>query len=163
MTYAASTTSGVMIGITVGEGDIPRVKAYTKTMQILFLGIGVVTGLTLYACTDLIISLYDVTPAAAELSRQFIAVLSVTVVGTSYQCACLTGIVTGGGDTRFVLINDLIHQWLIVIPAAFLSAFVFHAPVWVTLACLKADQILKCFVAVVKVNRYSWIHILTKE
>ena len=163
VTYAASTTSGVMIGITVGEGDIPRVKAYTKTMQILFLGIGVVTGLTLYACTDLIISLYDVTPAAAELSRQFIAVLSVTVVGTSYQCACLTGIVTGGGDTRFVLINDLIHQWLIVIPAAFLSAFVFHAPVWVTLACLKADQILKCFVAVVKVNRYSWIHILTKE
>lgn len=163
VTYAASTTSGVMIGITVGEGDIPRVKAYTKTMQILFLGIGVVTGLTLYACTDLIIGLYDVTPAAAELSRQFIAVLSVTVVGTSYQCACLTGIVTGGGDTRFVLINDLIHQWLIVIPAAFLSAFVFHAPVWVTLACLKADQILKCFVAVVKVNRYSWIHILTKE
>lgn len=163
VTYAASTTSGVMIGITVGEGDIPRVKAYTKTMQILFLGIGVVTGLTLYACTDLIIGLYDVTPAAAELSRQFIAVLSVTVVGTSYQCACLTGIVTGGGDTRFVLINDLIHQWLIVIPAAFLSAFVFHAPVWVTLACLKADQILKCFVAVIKVNRYSWIHILTKE
>ena len=163
VTYAASTTSGVMIGIAVGEGDIPRVKAYTKTMQILFLGIGIVTGLTLYACTDLIIGLYDVTPAAAELSRQFIAVLSVTVVGTSYQCACLTGIVTGGGDTRFVLINDLIHQWLIVIPAAFLSAFVFHAPVWVTLACLKADQILKCFVAVVKVNRYSWIHILTKE
>lgn len=163
VTYAASTTSGVMIGITVGEGDIPRVKAYTKTMQILFLGIGIVTGLTLYACTDLIIGLYDVTPAAAELSRQFIAVLSVTVVGTSYQCSCLTGIVTGGGDTRFVLINDLIHQWLIVIPAAFLSAFVFHAPVWVTLACLKADQILKCFVAVVKVNRYSWIHILTKE
>jgi Na+-driven multidrug efflux pump len=45
VTYAASTTSGVMIGITVGEGDIPRVKAYTKTMQILFLGIGIVTGI----------------------------------------------------------------------------------------------------------------------
>jgi Na+-driven multidrug efflux pump len=36
--------------------------------------------------------------------------------------ACLTGIVTGGGDTRFVLINDLIHQWLIVIPASSLNA-----------------------------------------
>ena len=163
VTYAASTASGVIIGITVGEGDIPRVKAYTKTMQILFLGIGAVTGLTLYSCTDLIISLYDVTPAAAELSRQFIAVLSVSVVGTSYQCSCLTGIVTGGGDTKFVLINDLIHQWLIVIPSAFLSAFVFHGPLWVTFACLKSDQILKCFVAVVKVNRYRWIHVLTRD
>jgi len=31
-------------------------------------------------------------------------VLSITVVGTAYQCSCLTGIVTGGGDTKFVLI-----------------------------------------------------------
>ncbi len=163
VTYAASTTSGVLTGITVGEGDIARVKANTKTMQILFIAIGIVTGLVLYASTDLIISLYDVTPAAAELARQFILVLSITVVGTSYQCACLTGIVTSGGDTKFVLINDLIHQWLIVIPAAFLSAFVLHAPLWVTFACLKADQVLKCFVAVVKVNRFRWIHVLTRE
>ena len=59
--------------------------------------------------------------------------------------------------------NDLIHQWLIVIPAAFLSAFVFHAPLWVTYACLKSDQVLKCFVAVFKVNRFRWIRVLTRE
>ena len=163
VTYAGSTASGVLIGKTVGEGDIPRVKAYTKTLQILFLITGVLTGLTLYSCRDFIISLYDVTEAAAELSRQFILVLSFTVVGTSYQCSCLTGIVTSGGDTKFVLINDLIHQWLIVIPSAYLSAFVFHWPMWVTVLCLKSDQILKCFVAVVKVNRYKWIHVLTRE
>ena len=161
--YAASNASSVIIGKTVGEGDIPRVKAYTKTMQILFLAIGVVTGAVLFSCTDLIIGLYDVTPAAEELSRQFIAVLSITVIGTSYQCSCLTGIVTGGGDTKFVLINDLIHQWLIVIPAAFLSAFVFHGPLWLTFLCLKADQILKCFVAIVKGNRYRWIRVLTRQ
>ena len=161
--YAASNASSVLIGKTVGQGDIPRVKAYTQTMQILFLIIGVVTGGVLYLCREWIIGLYDVTPTAAELARQFILVLSVTVVGTAYQCSCLTGIVTGGGDTRFVLINDLIHQWLIVIPAAFLSAFVFHGPVWLTFACLKADQILKCFVAIVKVNRYRWIRVLTRD
>jgi len=161
--YAGSNASGVLIGKTVGEGDIPRVKQYTKTLQILFLGIGIVTGLVLYSCTDFIIGLYDVTAAAAELARQFILVLSITVVGTAYQCSCLTGIVTGGGDTKFVLINDLIHQWLIVIPSAFLSAFVFHGPLWLTFLCLKSDQILKCFVAIFKVNRYRWIHQLTRE
>lgn len=161
--YAGSNASSVLIGKTVGQGDIPRVKAYTKTLQFIFLGIGLVTGLVLFACTDFIIGLYDVTAAAAELSRQFILVLSVTVVGTAYQCSCLTGIVTGGGDTKFVLINDLIHQWLIVIPSAFLSAFVFHGPLWLTFFCLKSDQILKCFVAIFKVNRYRWIHKLTRE
>lgn len=161
--YASGNASSVIIGKTVGEGDIPRVKAYTKTLQLIYLGIGLVTGLTLFASTDLIIGLYDVTPAAAKLAAQFIGVLSVSVVGTSYQCSCLTGIVTGGGDTKFVLINDLIHQWLIVIPSAFLSAFVFGWPLWVTFLCLKSDQILKCFVAIVKVNRYKWIHKLTRD
>ena len=163
VTYAASTSSGVITGKTVGEGNIPKVKEYTKTFQILFLFIGVFTGLALFSCRDFIIGMYDVTEAAAELSRQFILVLSFTVVGTSYQCSCLTGIVTGGGDTKFVLINDLIHQWLIVIPSAILSAFVFCWPLWVTVLCLKSDQILKCFVAVIKVNRYKWIRKLTRD
>lgn len=161
--YGSANASGVVIGKTVGEGDIPRVKAYSKTLQIIYLFIGAASGLVLFFSQDLIISLYSITPETDILARQFIGILSITVVGTSYQVACLTGIVTGGGDTRFVLINDLIHQWLIVIPAAFLSAFVFHAPIWVTFLCLKSDQILKCFVAVVKVNRYRWIRVLTRE
>lgn len=163
VTYGAASASSVVIGKAVGEGDIPRVKAYSKTLQIIYIFIGIFTGGILWLCKDAIISLYSITEATRALTVQFIGVLSVTVVGTSYQCACLTGIVTGGGDTKFVLINDLIHQWLIVIPAAFLSAFVFHAPLWVTFACLKSDQILKCFVAIFKVNRYRWIRVLTRD
>ena len=164
ITYASGNASGVLIGKTVGEGDIARVKAYTKTLQIIFIFIGIFTGAILWVSKDFILRLYtSITPETYDLAIQFITVLCVTVIGTSYQCACLTGIVTGGGDTKFVLINDLIHQWLIVIPSAFLSAFVFDAPLWVTFLCLKSDQILKCFVAVVKINRYRWIHKLTRE
>lgn len=163
VTYAAGNASSVLIGKTVGQGDVPRVKAYTRTLQIIYILIGIATGSVLWLCKDGIIALYSVTPGAKQLAQQFIGILSITVVGTSYQCACLTGIVTGGGDTRFVLYNDLIHQWLIVIPLSFLSAFVFHLPLWVTFLCLKADQILKCFVAIVKVNRFRWIRVLTRD
>ena len=162
VTYASGNASSVLIGKTVGEGDIPRVKAYTKSLQFIYIGIGILTGVLLFLCKDIIIGLYDISSQARVLSEQFITVLSVTVVGTSYQCACLAGIVTGGGDTKFVLINDLIHQWLIVIPAAYLSAFVLGWPLWVTFLFLKSDQILKCFVAIFKVNRYRWIHELTR-
>ncbi len=164
ITYASGNASGIIIGKTVGEGDILRVKAYTRTFQILFVFVGVLTGTALWLCKDWVLSLYaSITPGAHDLALQFLTVLAVTVVGTSYQVACLTGIVTAGGDTKFVLINDLIHQFLIAIPGAFLSAFVFGAPLWVTFLCLKSDQILKCFVAVVKINRYKWIRPLTRE
>ena len=162
VTYGSANASSVIIGKTVGEGDIPRVKAYSKTLQVIYLFIGILTGVAMWFSKDLVIDLYSVTETARKLVVQFIGILSVTVVGTSYQMACLTGIVTAGGDTRFVLINDLIHQWLIVLPSAFLTAFVLHTPVWVTYACLKSDQILKCVVAAIKVNRYRWIRTLTR-
>lgn len=163
LSYGAANASGVIIGKAVGESDIPRVKAYSKTLQIIYIFIGLITGAILSLSKEFILSFYSITPETHKLAIQFIGILSITVIGTSYQVACLTGIVTGGGDTQFVLINDLIHQWLIVLPASFLSAFVFHAPLWVTFACLKSDQILKCFVAFVKVNRYRWIHVLTRD
>lgn len=72
------------------------------------MGIGVISGLALFLCKDWVPSLYAVTPEAFALADRFMAVLSVTIAGTAYQCSCLTGIVRDGGNTRFVFYNDLI-------------------------------------------------------
>ena len=53
-------------------------------------------------------------------------------------------------------------MWCFVLPVSIVSAFVLKLPSTVTFACLKSDQILKCAVAVVKVNRYRWIRVLTR-
>ena len=161
--YGSATASSVMIGKTMGQGkDDPEalkkeIRHRAGWMQILFLCLGGATGLLLFLARPLILSFYDIGPDTERLAMQFMAVLSVTVVGTAYQMASLTGIVRGGGDTKFVFINDLIFMWGIILPTSYLAAFVFHLPPVVIFACLKADQILKCFVAVVKVNRYRWM------
>ena len=109
------------------------------------------------------ISLYSgVTAEAAGFARQFITVLSVTMIGTCYQAACLFGLVKSGGDIDFVFKNDTIFVFLVVLPSAILASHL-GAPAWVVFACLKCDQILKCFVAVVKINRFNWMKNLTRE
>ena len=158
--YGSASATGVVIGSTIGAGRADKVKDYARTLQILFLFIGVGTGLLLFLSRSFVVGLYTVTPAAAAYSMTFLSVLAVCVVGTAYQCSCLTGIVRAGGDTSFVLWNDIVFQFCIVLPAALLSAFVFNWGPVVTFAVLKSDQILKCFVAVVKVNRYKWIRAL---
>lgn len=70
---------------------------------------------------------------------------------------CLTGIVRGGGDTNFVFYNDIIFMWCIVLPCSFIAAFVLKLSPVLIFIVLKSDQIIKCLVAVVKVNRYRWI------
>lgn len=158
-----SSASSVLIGKTVGEHDIPRVKKYAKKLQVIFLISGAVSGLLMFLCCDTIISLYNVADATAELSRIFIYILSVTIIGSCYEAPCLCGIVSGGGDTKFVLFNDIIFMWYIVLPLSALSAFVWNLPIPVTFFFLKSDQILKCFVAIFKVNRFKWIKELTRQ
>ena len=155
--YGSASATSVLIGKTIGEGRMDMIRQYAKTLQVLYILLGLATGVLLYCSKDAILAFYAVSPGAKELALQFITVLSVTVCGTAYQMPALTGIVRSGGDTKFVLYNDTIFMWMIVLPSSALAAFVFDFSPTAVFICLKSDQILKCFVAVVKVNRYRWI------
>lgn len=160
--YATGDAARVMTGMAVGEGDMKKVKSGTKTMQLLFVVIGIITSAVLFAVRTPIISIYDASPETERLANTFVLILCVTAIGTAYEMPSLTGIVSGGGDTKFVFFNDIVFMWCIVLPLSALSAFYFKFPPTVTFALLKADQILKCFVAIVKVNRFKWVRVLTR-
>ena len=162
VTYGSANASQVITAKTIGENRLADARQYAKTFQILFLGIGFVTGALIFALRGVIVGMYNISGESAALARNFLAVLSVTVIGTSYQMSCLCGIVRGGGDTRFVLYNDMIFMWGIVLPLSALAAFVLHWPPVAVFACLKSDQVTKCAVAVVKVNRFRWIKSLAR-
>ncbi len=153
--------AAVIIGKTIGEGRIDKTKEYAKTMQLIFLGVGLFTGITLFLLRTPIIAAYKISDEAKELANGFLIVLSVTGIGTAYQMPTNTGIVRGGGDAKYVLRMDLISIWCIVLPLSFLAAFVFHWHPVAVIACLNADQIFKSIPAVIKCNRFRWIRHLT--
>lgn len=160
--YGAGSAAAVFIGKLVGSDDQSRLHEYVRTLQLMFLMIGVITGTLIFVLKDGIISIYNVADGTRAMARQFMTVLSITVVGSAYQAPCLTGIVRGGGRTNFVFYNDLIFQWGMVITLSLLAAFVWElSPVWVFFF-LKSDQLVKCIVAAFEVNSYHWIRKLTR-
>jgi len=163
-----ATAVGIITGKTVGAGKIELMKEYSRTTQVIFLGLGLCLGALLTLLNRPFVALYSAMPGngiSAEASRQamtMIRVLSVTIIGSAYQMPCLFGLVKSGGDISFVFKNDTIFVFLVVLPSALISALL-GAPAWWVFACLKSDQILKCFVAVVKINRYNWMKNLTRS
>lgn len=157
-----SSAVGIITGKTVGAGQYEKMKEYAKTVQLIFLGVGLVSGGLVLLFREGFIGLYNATPEALGYSRQFINVISVTIIGTCYQAACLFGLVKSGGDISFVFKNDTIFVFLVVLPSALVCQWLGAAP-WVVFAALKCDQILKCFVAVVKINSYNWMKNLTRD
>ena len=153
---------GIITGKTIGAGKTELMKEYARTTQVLFLCVGLFSGALLALIGKPFVALYGgISGEAAQHSLTFARVLAVTIIGSGYQMPCLFGLVKSGGDISFVFRNDTIFVFLVVLPSAAIAAY-FGAPAWVTFACLKCDQILKCFVAVVKVNRYNWMKNLTR-
>ena len=161
--YGLSSAAGVLVGKAVGSGERDKLKGYVNSLQLMFLAVGVCSSAVLFASREVVLSAYAVTPEALAMARSFMNVLCITIIGTAYQAACLTGIVRGGGNTKFVFYNDMIFQWLIVIPISALAAYVWKmSPVWVFFF-LKSDQLTKCLVAVWLVNSYRGVRKVTRD
>lgn len=158
---AASATS-IIIGKTIGKGDMKKLKEYVKTLQLMFIIIGILTSVLLFLLRMPILSAYDLSPETEYMAGQFILVLCVTCIGTAYQMPVIVGIIRGGGDSRFVFINDLISIWGIVLPLSFVAAFVLGWEPYIIVFCLNSDQIFKCAAAAIRVNGYKWVKKLTR-
>lgn len=158
-----SAALGIITGMTVGAGKYEKMKEYSYSAQIIFMAVGIVMGALVFLFKDTFISLYRLEEATQKVAEQFMIVLSIAMVGRCYQAPCLAGLVKAGGDTGFVFKNDTIFVFGVVLPSALIAQSVFHAPAWVVYACLQSDQILKCFVAVVKINKFNWMRNLTNS
>ena len=153
---------GIITSKTVGAGLYEKMKEYAITAQVIFLLVGIVIAGIFYLLKDTVIGFYNLTEETRKITDQFMLVLVVAQVGRCYQATCLQGLVRAGGDTSFMFKNDSIFVFGVVLPSALIALYVFHAPAWVVYACLQSDQILKCFVAVVKINRFKWMKNLTR-
>ncbi len=158
----ASSAAAVLTGKTVGTGNLAKIREYTRTFQVLFLGIGILLGAALFFIRIPLLGLYSLEPQTRELANAFILIESTVLVVMSYQMCMNTGVICGGGDTRYVMVMDLIVIWGIVIPLSFASAFLWNASPVVVLLVLNADQYLKCIPAAIYGNSFRWIRQLTR-
>lgn len=159
---ACANTASVVTGKTIGAGKLDKVKAYSKTMQGIFLLGGLFSGGMLFLCKDWIVNFYTVSPEVKAMAVDFMTVLSVASIGSCYEYPVEGGIIAGGGSTKYAAVVDNLFMWLFTIPSAALSAFVFQFPSVVTFSFLKADQILKCIPNFITCNRYRWVKLLTR-
>lgn len=156
-------SSAILVGKVVGEGRLDKVKPYAQTLQFLYVCIGLFCGLMVYILRDPILSLYNISGGTKALARDFMLVLTFSVICSCYEYPVESGIIQGGGSTRYAFIVDTICMWGITLPLSYLSAFVWHmAPIY-TFMFLKIDQLVKCFPNAITVNRYRWVKEVTKQ
>lgn len=162
LAYGAASASSIWVGRTIGEGREAFLRPLVKTLQVLFLVIGIVSGLAIYFARNPILMFYNISPEAHRLALQFIVVMAITTVGTSYQMACDNGIIRGGGDTSFSMKMNLVSMWLIIVPFSWLAAFVWKFSPVVVFFLLKWDQLYKAIPVAIRLHSWKWVKRVTR-
>ena len=159
---AISSVSAVLMGKSIGTGNLSRVRSDARTLSVIDLGIGIVLGAILFFTRKPLLAYYALNPTASALADQLIVIMSLVMVGMSYQMPVSGGILKGSGDSKFTMNMNLISTWLIVTPLSFAAAFWWKWPIAAVVLCLQSDQIFKCVPVFLRFRSYKWINKLTR-
>ena len=162
--YGAASAAGIVVGRTIGEGNEKKLHPLVTTLQVLFISIGLCSGLAIFLLRGPILAAFGgtLTENAYRLSRQFMLVLAITTVGTSYQMACDNGIIRGGGDTGFSAKMNLISMWGIIVPFSAMAAFWWKCPPVAVFFLLKWDQLYKAIPVGIRLHSWKWVKKVTR-
>ena len=123
--------------------------------------VGLVTGigsaLVMLGLRPFMLSLYHVNDLTLLYANQIMYTGAVIQVFKTAQGMNMMGILRGGGDARFVMINDIVFLWLLAIPLGFLAGLVFRLPIPVTYAVLNIEQFIKFFTSGARLKGNQWI------
>ncbi|NCB92270.1 MAG: MATE family efflux transporter [Clostridia bacterium] len=162
VSYGAASAAGIVVGKCIGSGKEHQLKDLVHTLQVLFICIGIISGLLIYAIRYPVLSLYQVSEQAQKLAVQFMTILAITTVGTSYQMASDSGIIKGGGDTTFSMKMNLISMWGIVVPLSAVAAFLWKWPPIAVFFLLKWDQLYKSIPVYLRIRSWKWVRKVTR-
>ena len=162
--YGAASAAGIVVGRTIGEDNEKKLHPLVTTLQVLFMSIGLCSGLAIFLLRGPILAAFGgtLTENAYRLSRQFMLVLAITTVGTSYQMACDNGIIRGGGDTAFSAKMNLVSMWCIIVPFSAMAAFWWKCPPVAVFFLLKWDQLYKAIPVGIRLHSWKWVKKVTR-
>jgi Na+-driven multidrug efflux pump len=104
------------------------------------------------------IALYVIAPSTVDITVSMMEASAVIVFFQAIQSALSKGILRGGGDTKFLMIADIIFQWVASIPLGALAGLVLGLPPALVLVALRIDFIIKSVWLVFRLKSGKWIH-----
>ncbi len=158
-----SQASCAITGITLGEGKVEKAKQQGITFAALGFIIGGAGCVLILLLKNLIIGAYKITPETRKLAGDLMVAVAFIIWFQAANSILTKGTLRGGGDTKFLMVFDIIFLWVCSIPLGAFAGLVWHWSGFWILMMLKIDQFLKCFVCLARLKSGKWIKKIVKE
>ena len=104
-----------------------------------------------------IINFYEVSNEAKELAYHLMDAITIIVVFQSVSSILTKGVLRAGGDTRFLMVGDILFLWIASVPLGYLAGLVLGLPPFWIYTFLKIDQVIKCVWCFFRLRSGKWL------
>ena len=147
----------VITGNTLGEGNKEQAQAQGVACVMLGFIIGCVGCFIIMLIKNPIINFYNISSDTKKLSGELMNAISLVVIFQSMNSILTKGVLRGGGDTRFLMIADVLFLWCASIPLGAAAGLVLHLPAFWIYLFLKIDQFIKAIWCLLRLKSGKWI------
>lgn len=152
-----SAAGAVMIGNAIGSGETEHPLLIKRQLQIVGLAAGIFSAVLILVMRPFMLMIYNVSDITLICTNQMMWVGAAIQVFKTMQTMNMMGILRGGGDAAFVMVNDIIFLWVLAVPLGFLAGLVWDLPVPIVFFILNIEQPIKFFTSAFRLRRNKWI------
>lgn len=157
-----ANASGVIIGNTVGAGEYDKAQEYGKTFTAITIVIGICAAIVIFMSKDLVLSIYNVSDSTKLITRELMNTSAILVTFQAVSSTLTKGVLRAGGDTKFLMVADVIFLWLVSIPLGAAAGLWLNLSPGIVLFCLKIDEVIKSLWCTKRLLANRWIRNVTE-
>lgn len=162
MTLSMGNTVSILIGQTLGSGDLERAVDEDRKLLALAVALGVVVGGAVALVAPLLPRLYNTTDSVKALATSLLVVYSLlTPVQSFTNVAYFT--LRSGGKTIITFIFDCAFIWGLSVPAAFILAHYTSVPILPLFIAVQALELIKSVIGYFLLRSRKWVNNLVSS
>lgn len=155
-----ANASSIITGNTLGKGEVDKAYRQGVTFFALSAILGCIASVIIIIITPYIIGLYNITDETVRIAKELMMAVAINVIFASIASVMTKGVLRGGGDTRFLMIADILFLWIASVPLGILTGLVFRLSPFVIYTCLRIDAVIKSLWCIKRLASRKWLRII---
>ncbi|MBQ5999298.1 MAG: MATE family efflux transporter [Treponema sp.] len=158
-----ANAAGIIVGNSLGSGDDEKAWKNAMSFVRLTLCAGVLIGIFVWVISPFYVRLFKVPLETRAVTIKILAAFSVIFTAKVFNMVIGGGVLQSGGQTKFLTLINIIGTWGFGVPLGFVSAFVFHFPIWWVYFMLSLEEIVRVLISIKLLFSRKWMKNVTVE